>query len=132
MRITNLVAGLFATAITLGFAANASAMPGAGGDKAMDAAIQTFQRCDKNQDDSLDKKEFGSCFSGMKEEAFDAIDTDRDGKISRPEWQAFSISHSMGREGQGSGMPPAASTAPETPRQGLPLVTPPNESKDKQ
>ena len=129
MRITNTVPGLVsAAALSLCLAANASAMPGTGGDNAMDAAIQSFNRCDRNKDDSLDKKEFGSCFSGMKEEAFDAIDTDRDGKISRPEWQAFSISHSMGREGQGSGMPPAASTAPGAPEPGLPLVTPPGEA----
>ena len=57
----------------------------------------------------------------MKDEAFAAIDTDRDGKISRQEWQAFAINHSMGRSAQGSGMPPNAAPAPNA----LPMVTPP-------
>ena len=128
MRSVNLLAGLaLAGCLSLGLVGTVFAMPGAGGGNAMDAAIQSFNKCDKNQDGFLDKEEFLSTFSGMKEEAFDAIDTDKDGKISRQEWQAFSISHSMGREGQGSGMPPAASAAPEAPKQGLPLVTPPKD-----
>ena len=84
------------------------AMPGAG-KSGMDAARASFNKADTNKD------------SGMKDEAFAAIDTDRDGKISRQEWQAFAINHSMGRSGQGSGMPPKAAPAPNA----LPMVTPP-------
>ena len=90
------------------------AMPGAGS-SGMDAARASFNKADTN------KEEFMAAFSGMKDEAFAAIDTDRDGKISRQEWQAFAINHSMGRSAQGSGMPPNAAPAPNA----LPMVTPP-------
>lgn len=116
---------LLAVLALLAPAGAASAMPGAGGN-AMDAAKATFAKADTNRDDSLSKEEFMAAFSGMKDEAFTAIDTDRDGKISRQEWQTFAISHSMGREGKGSGMPPKqAAPAPGA----LPMVTPPAQNK---
>lgn len=98
----------------------AFAMPGAG-NSGMDAARASFNKADTNKDENLTKEEFMAAFSGMKDEAFAAIDTDKDGKISRQEWQAFAINHSMGRNGQGSGMPPKAAPAPNA----LPMVTPP-------
>ena len=100
----------------------ACAMPGAsGGMGGMDAARASFNKADTNKDENLTKEEFMAAFSGMKDEAFAAIDTDKDGKISRQEWQNFAINHSMGRSGQGSGMPPKAAPAPNA----LPMVTPP-------
>ncbi|MDO5538126.1 MAG: hypothetical protein Q4F72_11440 [Desulfovibrionaceae bacterium] len=115
----------------------ALAMPGmqAGGpadDQAlMNAAVKSFQKADTSKDDELSKEEFLKAYPSMKEEAFTAIDTDRNGSISRQEWQTFAIGHSMGRSGQGSGMPggmggmsmpPSHSTGGS----GLPMVTPPS------
>ncbi len=119
---------LAAAALCCVLAGAAQAMPGAGAGNAMEAAKATFSRADANKDDSLSKDEFMSAFAGMKPEAFTAIDTDRDGTISRQEWQNFSINHSAGMgQQQGGGMPPQKA-APAAP-QGLPMVTPPAQGK---
>ncbi len=107
------------------------AMPGmAGGaadDKAiMDAAVKAFQKADVNGDEKLTKEEFLKAFPGMKEAAFNAIDTAHDGSISRQEWQAFAIDHSLGRRTQGSAMPMGG--MPPAGDQGLPPVTAPGGS----
>lgn len=113
-------------------ATDVQAMPGQGGEsQAMDAAIQAFKKADKDGSDSLSKEEFMAAYPNMKEAAFTAIDTDKNGAISRQEWQTFVIGHSMGRSGQGSGMPGAQpGTQPAAPQPGkLPLVTPPAQGK---
>lgn len=118
---------LAAAAFCVVFAAAAQAMPGAAGGNAMEAARASFTKADINKDDSLSQDEFMAAFSGMKPEAFAAIDTDRDGKISRQEWQNFAISHSAGMGQQNMAMPPQQA-APAAP-QGLPMVTPPAQDK---
>ncbi len=109
-----------------------SSSGGAGDDaQVMDGAVRAFQKADANGDDRLTRDEFLKAFPGMKEAAFEAIDTDHDGLVGRQEWQAFAIGHSMGRRSPMGGMPPAGAgkglppvTAPGA-APGLPAVTPP-------
>lgn len=83
-------------------------------------AADTFSRLDANNDGKVDWEEFSVALPNMKRAAFDTIDTDKDGLVSRAEWDAFAANHGhkkMGRD------------APEAPRSGangaMPLIEPP-------
>ena len=54
---------------------------------------------------------------------FPMMDANKDGSVSKEEFQGFSKSHAMGRAGHPDAqMPPAGEAAPKT----MPLVTPPS------
>lgn len=94
---------------------------------------EKFTRMDADKDKAVSWEEFHQAYPGMQRHAFDAIDTNKDGKISPEEWAAFRKTHSMGGQGmggmggQGMGggkmMPPPA----HNPSEGgaKPLITPP-------
>ena len=94
-------------------------------------APDRFAGMDTDKDNALSWEEFSSAIPGMKREAFDVIDANKDGRISRAEWEGFSKGHGS-RMGSGpatgapSGIPPAmppAAAAGETGE--LPLLSPP-------
>lgn len=48
-----------------------------------------FEECDKNNDKTLSFEEFSACFPRDAEKRFASIDTNKDGKITREEMNAF-------------------------------------------
>ncbi|MDR1857652.1 MAG: EF-hand domain-containing protein [Desulfovibrio sp.] len=92
--------------------AEAKAAPGKEGASAVDA----------NGDGRITKEEFLARFPSMRPGAFDAIDSDRDGVINKPEWEAFKSRHGAG---MGKGMQPQPQPEQEH-QSGVPLVVPPS------
>lgn len=74
-----------------------------------------FAAADTDKDKFLSKEEFAAAFPGLKPEAFDRIDKDRDGKISVEEWASFYMGHG------GSKMPPSGEGS-EQGGEALPVV----------
>lgn len=116
-------------------AAPAMAMPGmqsGSGDQAQleeqarKSAEQFYQKADANHDNKLTKEEFMKALPNMKEQAFYAIDTNKDGSISLEEWMAFTVRHAQGKQ----------TPAPSSMHQGqahepLPTVTAPTPPQSK-
>jgi hypothetical protein len=84
----------------------ATAMPGTSGKN------DKFATADTNKNGYLNREEFAKAFSGLKPEAFDFIDKDKDGKIVAEEWKAFSSGHGGHASGQ---------TAPPAKKETLPI-----------
>ena len=66
------------------------------------AAPDRFGQMDKDGNGQVDWEEFQAAVPGMKRPAFDTIDADKSGGISRGEWDSFMKSHMGGQKG----MPP--------------------------
>jgi len=89
-------------------------------------ANDRFTQMDANSDGFIVWEEFSAAMPNMKQRAFETIDTDRDGRLSRTEWSQFSSQHGMKKNGSimpgmhpdGTGDKPAAPAR-------KPLVTPP-------
>lgn len=77
-----------------------------------------FGKMDSNGDGKLVWEEFELALPQMRRPAFDSIDSDKSGDISRAEWEAFRTNH-------GAGMAPAAKPAPQAAPQNPPLIQPP-------
>ncbi len=96
------------------------------------AAPDRFAQMDKNGDAKVDWEEFQAAIPGMKRPAFDTIDADKDGSISRDEWDAFMKNHMGGQKapaGMGmGGMPPAGGIPPKADAD-KPLIQPPAQQK---
>ena len=82
-------------------------------------AMQRFTAADANNDDMLSLKEFQQAFPQLKQAAFDAIDSNRDGEISRTEWEEFTQGHGQ-KSGGLPAVPPSGGAGAE-----LPLLLPP-------
>jgi len=89
--------------------------------RSMPGGDARFTTADTDENGFLGRGEFKAAFPGLKPEAFDLIDADKDGRISAEEWRAFLSGHgaSPGLSGQQPGEPAA-------PRDGgLPVLAPP-------
>ena len=140
----------------------AFAMPGAGNGmpsvRASDPA-ERFDSMDADHDGKLTWEELSAARPNLSRNAFDIIDSSRDGHIDLEEWKAFSAGHGgsvsmppmedMMKAMRGAGdaasaktgngmplvMPPAGSSSAEkgAPSSGqvpaMPLITPPSEGK---
>ena len=84
-----------------------------------------FDAMDADKDGRISQEEFKKAFPNMTDAAFKTIDADADGGISHEEWATFMQQHAMGKAGgpRDGGMPPSGKAAPGN---GLPLVTPPS------
>ena len=83
-------------------------------------AADRFAQIDSNADQAIDWPEFEAAMPQIKKKAFDLIDTDKNGRISRAEWEAFGMSHGKPSMGPATGNAPAPSG--DTAR---PLIQPP-------
>ncbi len=83
-------------------------------------AADRFSEIDSNADKAIDWPEFEKAMPQIKKKAFDLIDTNRDGHISREEWDAFGMSHGKPSMGPASGNAPAPSSDAARP-----LIQPP-------
>ena len=72
------------------------------------AAPDRFGQMDTDGNGQVDWEEFQAAVPGMKRPAFDTIDADKSGGISRGEWDSFMKSHMGGQKG----MPPAGMGMP--------------------
>jgi len=63
-------------------------------DMAGQAATERFSAMDTNKDGKISREEFFAAYPHMKEAAFEAINTSGDGFISFDEWEAFVKGHS--------------------------------------
>ncbi len=112
--------------------APALAMPGAGGGSSPSDPAERFRQMDTDHDGRLTWEELSAARPNLSRNAFDIIDSGRDGSISPDEWKTFSAGHggsaasmpdmskmmqSMRGAGDGGSM-----TAPGN---GMPLVMPP-------
>lgn len=98
------------------------------------AAPDRFAQMDKDGNGQVDWEEFQAAIPGMKRPAFDTIDADKSGGISREEWDAFMKSHMGGQKmppaGMGMGKMPPAGMGKMPPegmggKTGMPLIQPP-------
>ncbi len=61
-----------------------------------------FNDLDKDGDGGLNWDEYNAHFTDAKKDVFDALDTGKDGAVSREEWHAFKSAHGMAEPmGQG-------------------------------
>ncbi|SDF14152.1 EF-hand domain-containing protein [Desulfovibrio legallii] len=120
------------------WAAPAWALPGANGEAPKE---DTFSRMDTDKSGTVSPQEFKAAFPDMRDEAFAAIDTNKDNVIDRAEWDAFVKNHSagmmqgmggqntMGGQGMMGGDAPAGMPGNQNMMEGapggMPLVTPP-------
>lgn len=58
-------------------------------------AADRFAEMDRNADGQVNWEEFQAAVPGMKRAAFEQIDADKSGGISRAEWDAFRSGHGM-------------------------------------
>lgn len=79
-----------------------------------------FSEMDKDKNDRVTWQEFEAAMPQMRKSAFESIDTDKDGAISRTEWDVFKTSHGM----KAKGMPPATMEASPD-KEAMPLIRPP-------
>ncbi len=56
-------------------------------------AADRFTHMDADHNDAIVWKEFEASMPQMRRQAFDIIDANKDGQISREEWSAFSTRH---------------------------------------
>lgn len=85
-------------------------------------AADRFGELDKNSDGQIVWEEFQAGIPGMKQAAFEQIDADKSGGISRAEWEAFRSGHGMSGMGAGMKMPPDSGNA------AMPMIRPPSQS----
>lgn len=86
-------------------------------------AADRFGELDSNGDGQIVWEEFQAGIPGMKRAAFEQIDTDKSGGISRAEWDAFRSGHGMGGMGAGMKMPPESGNG------AMPMIRPPSGSR---
>lgn len=126
---------LLAALVTL--PVSAFAMPGnsAGGSAAGTAsgtAADRFAAMDTDKNEEVSWEEFEKAMPSMRKEAFETIDTNKNGAICRSEWDAFRQNH--GAQGMPQGMTgapgmsgakamPGAQNPPAAPAK--PLIQPP-------
>ena len=97
---------------------------------AADAGEDSFVQADVNKDACLSWEEFSTAFPSLRKEAFDLIDTNKDGRISREEWDAFKTRHGkQAPEGMGAGIPLPAGSSPIQQKPELPLLSAPKTGK---
>ncbi len=90
-------------------------------------AADRFGELDKNGDGQIVWEEFQAGIPGMKQAAFEQIDKDRSGGISRAEWEAFRSGHGMGGMGAaGMKMPPEGNSGGSS--AAMPMIRPPSQS----
>lgn len=65
-----------------------------------------FAQADTDGNNALNRAEFSAAFPEMRPAVFDMLDANRDGVISRAEWDSFRQTHTAG------GMPPATQALP--------------------
>lgn len=116
----------------------ALAMPGAGDGMTVRTSdpAERFDQMDTNHDKKLTWEELSAARPNLSRNAFDIIDTSRDGTISLDEWKAFSAGHGgsmtmpdmnemmkamRGAGDGGKAMPPS---------DGMPLIMPPTTKND--
>ena len=114
----------------------ALAMPGAGDGMTVRTSDpeNRFDQMDTNHDKKLTWEELSAARPNLSRNAFDIIDTSRDGTISLDEWKAFSAGHGgsmsmpemseMMKAMRGAG----DSGKPMPPSDGMPLIMPPSKS----
>lgn len=102
-------------------------------------ADEKFSAMDTNKDGFVTWEEFEVGYPQMRKPAFEAIDADKDNKLSHEEWDGFRNRHGqggkgMGGEGMGEGMPkgmgggmPPAGMGGAMPKGKMPLVAPPTD-----
>ncbi len=83
-------------------------------------AADRFAALDGNADGKVTWEEFQAGLPGMKQAAFDKIDSNGDKTISLPEWDAFRKGHGSDGVGQGMAMPPREG------KETMPLIRPPS------
>ena len=111
----------FAAALVLALATAAQANPALAKPAGQDpAAGDRFARMDTDNNAKITWQEFEAALPQMRRPAFDAIDSDKSGDISRAEWDAFRSNHGA----SGMGKNPAPQQTPQTP----PLIQPPQGS----
>lgn len=96
-----------AVVIQFGVAPESFARPEYADEKGGPQVVQDrFQAMDTDKDGKVSREEFFARYSQMKDAAFDSIDSDKDGSISPEEWVKFAAGHqgSDSKAGQG-GMP---------------------------
>lgn len=84
-------------------------------------AADRFSEMDKDKNEQITWEEFEAAMPQMRKSAFESIDTDKNGVISRAEWDVFKTTHGM----KGKGMPPAAMEASPSKKEAMPLIRPP-------
>lgn len=88
--------------------------------QAMPNSADRYDAMDTDKDGRVTWGEFEKAIPSMKKEAFDTIDANKDGALSRVEWDGFRQTHGMQGKLPSQGM----QTAP-APEQAKPLIMPP-------
>lgn len=85
---------------------------------AVASAADSFSRMDADNDGLVVWEEFSAALPNMKRAAFDTIDANKDGAVSRAEWDAFAADHGQKHRGQGASAVPGGGDKPliEPPR----------------
>lgn len=96
--------GLLCLLVVLVCASQSEARP----EMAAGLAQERFTAMDADKDRHISRKEFFAAQPDMKDSAFEAIDTDRDGLISVEEWAQFTAGHGRGTQ---VSMPPHGGNA---------------------
>ena len=119
MRMPLIFRSLFLVAgccVVVGFASAAEARPEMMGKSAADR----FALMDTNSDGKVTREEFSAAMPQIREEAFNAIDSNADNAITLDEWEGFSMGHAQGKTGS---MPPQGANG--TMPQGMGGMMPP-------
>ncbi|MBQ7456215.1 MAG: hypothetical protein IJS54_01185 [Desulfovibrio sp.] len=67
-------------------------------DQSQPKALHRFCKADSNGDDRLSREEFAKGFAGMTDNAFSALDQNRDDAVDLSEWERFLGNHETGKE----------------------------------
>ena len=86
-----------AGAVLVFFVSGAEARPEKAAQKTLE---DRYTKMDANADGKVAREEFFAAHPQMKEAAFTAIDTDKDGFISLEEWQGFAAGHQSSSDSQ--------------------------------
>lgn len=97
-------------------------------------AADRFTDMDKDKNDNVIWEEFEAAMPQMRKSAFESIDADKNGAISRAEWDAFQATHgakggmpSSGMGGMSGKMPPTGMGG-QPGQQPMPLIQPPTQT----